>query len=143
MKRNKLLFSGFGFLILFICFLYTVPVFAANSDLSVKATIEVYSISGEEFLRDTHSIAYSVDDLSLIPKGLRRIFTMNSYEIEFPLKHPKYIMNDVDFQNQLFRVMGTGHPFVSMYRNIEKSFLILKKQGIRSFVNKLKKKMGR
>ena len=86
---------------------------------------------------------HSVDDLSLIPKGLRRIFTMNSYEIEFPLKHPKYIMNDVDFQNQLFRVMGTGHPFVSMYRNIEKSFLILKKQGIRSFVNKLKKKMGR
>ena len=64
MKRNKLLFSGFGFLILFICFLYTVPVFAANADLSVKATIEVYSISGEEFLRDTHSIAYSVDDLS-------------------------------------------------------------------------------
>lgn len=68
---------------------------------------------------------HSVDDLSLIPKGLRRIFTMKSYEIDFPLNHPKYIINDVAYQKKLFRVMGTGHPFVKTYRNVEKAFLLV------------------
>ena len=87
----------------------------------------------------THSAA----DLSLLPRGLRRIYTMNTYEIEFPLGHPKYIINDVEYQNALFRVMGTGHPFVQFYRNIEKSFLILTKQGFSPLVKKIKKKFGK
>lgn len=85
---------------------------------------------------------HSVDDLSLIPKGLRRIYTMNSYEIDFPLKHPKYVINDVDFQKQLFRVMGTGHPFVNKYRNIEKAFLLLRYKGLKAMINKVRKKFG-
>ena len=84
----------------------------------------------------THSAA----DLSLLPKGLRRIYTMNTYEIEFPLKHPKYIINDVEYQKALFRVMGTGHPFVQFYRNIEKSILILTKQGVKPLFSKIKNK---
>lgn len=55
---------------------------------------------------------HSASDLSLLPKGLRRIYTMNSYDVEFPLRHPKYIINDVEYQKALFRVMGSGHPFV-------------------------------
>lgn len=86
---------------------------------------------------------HSASDLSLLPKGLRRIYTMNTYDIDFPLKHPKYIINDVEYQRALFRVMGTGHPFVQFYRNIEKSFLLIKKQGLRPFISKLKKKLGR
>lgn len=85
---------------------------------------------------------HSVDDLSLIPKGLRRIYTMNSYEIDFPLNHPKYVINDVDFQKQLFRVMGTGHPFVNKYRNIEKAFLLLRYKGLKAMINKVRKKFG-
>ena len=26
-----------------------------------------------------------------LPKGYRRIFTMKRYEVEFPLKHPRYV----------------------------------------------------
>lgn len=85
---------------------------------------------------------HSVDDLSLIPKGLRRIYTMKSFEIDFPLKHPKYVINDVEFQNKLFRVMGTGHPFVNAYRNVEKAILLLRYQGVGSMLGKIKKKFG-
>lgn len=85
---------------------------------------------------------HSVDDLSLIPKGLRRIYTMKSFDIDFPLKHPKYVINDVEFQKQLFRVMGTGHPFVRMYRNVEKALLLLRHQGLKSMINKIRKKFG-
>lgn len=84
----------------------------------------------------THSAA----DLSLLPKGLRRIYTMKSFDdIEFPLKHPKYVIDDVEYQKALYRLMGTnGHPFVKFYRKIEKSFLIIRRQGFGAFINKLK-----
>lgn len=80
---------------------------------------------------------HSMSSLDLIPKGLRRIYTMQSYDIEFPLKHPKYMINDVEFQKQLFRVMGWGHPFVQMYRRIEKTILILRHEGMGSLLRKL------
>lgn len=81
---------------------------------------------------------HSMSSLNLIPKGLRRIYTMKSYEIEFPLKHPKYMINDVEFQRQLFRVMGWGHPFVQAYRRIEKAILILRHEGLRAVTQKVK-----
>ena len=46
---------------------------------------------------------------------------MNSYEIEFPLKHPKYVIEDVEYQKKLFRLMGTGHPVVQFCRKVEKA----------------------
>lgn len=85
---------------------------------------------------------HSVSDLKMIPKGLRRIYTMKRHEIEFPLKHPKYMINDVQFQKDLFRVMGTGHPMVKFYRYIEKSFLLLRYEGFGALINKVKRKLG-
>ncbi len=86
---------------------------------------------------------HSVSDLKLIPKGLRRIYTMKRYEIEFPLKHPKYMINDVQFQKDLFRVMGTGHPLVKWSRNVEKSLLLLRYEGVGSLLRKIKRKLGK
>ena len=87
----------------------------------------------------THSAA----DLSLLPRGLRKIYTMKSYEIDFPLVHPKYVIDDVEYQKALFRLMGTGHPWVNVYRKIEKSILILKKQGVKELSRKIDKKLRR
>ena len=84
---------------------------------------------------------HSTNSNAIIPRGLRRIFTMPSYEIEFPLKHPRYVINDVEFQKRLFRVMGTGHPAVQFYRKIEKSFLILKHEGMGALIRKIKKSL--
>ena len=83
---------------------------------------------------------HSTKSNNTIPKGLRRIYTMNSYDIEFPLKHPKYVINDVEFQKKLFRMMGTGHPMVQFFRRIEKAFLILRHEGVSSLFKKLKSK---
>ena len=83
----------------------------------------------------THSVA----DLSMIPKGLRKIFTMGTYDIQFPLQHPPYIINDVGYQKNLFRVMGVGHPLVQLWRNIEKVFLLLKHMGLKEVINKVKR----
>lgn len=81
---------------------------------------------------------HSVSGLEMIPIGLRRIFTMNRYETEFPLKHPPYVVVDVDFQKALFRLMGIGYPLVKIYRLFEKAFLILKHKGLKEFMKKYK-----
>jgi len=83
---------------------------------------------------------HSMSGIETIPRGLRKIYTMKSYEIEFPLKHPKYMINDVEFQKKLYRVMGYGHPFVRFWRKIEKSFLILKHNGVKALFRKVFKK---
>lgn len=81
---------------------------------------------------------HSMNNLDAIPRGLRRIYTMKAYEIEFPLKHPQYMINDVEFQRQLFRIMGVGHPYVQLYRRIEKAFLIWRQEGFHAMAQKVK-----
>lgn len=83
---------------------------------------------------------HSASGIEEIPHGLRRIYTMKSYEIEFPLKHPKYIIEDVDFQKKMNRLMGTGHPMVQLYRKFERSFLIMKYEGVNALLKKISKK---
>jgi hypothetical protein len=48
--------------------------------------------------------ANSVSSIRFMPRGLRSIYYMKTYTLEFPLKHPKYIIND---------------PMVKLFRNIE------------------------
>jgi len=110
-----------------------------NHQLNIVPTKNLIHNVGNSSEGGTHSTS-SVD---VIPKGLRRIFTMPAYEIEFPLKHPRYIIEDTVFLKQLYRVMGTGHPFVQFYRKIEKTFLILKYDGFSAMYDKIKRKINR
>lgn len=111
----------------------------ANHQLNIVSTYNQITNVGNTPEGGTHSVS----NLRLMPKGLRRIFTMNRYEIEFPLKHPKYMINDVQFQKDLFRVMGTGHPWVKFYRNIEKTLLLLRYEGFGTLFQKIKRKLGK
>lgn len=83
----------------------------------------------------THGAA----SLDLLPKGIRRIFNMKTYEYEFPLKHPPYIMENKEFLQKLYRVMGNGHPLVQLYRRVESLFYRMKRGDFSMF----KKKLGR
>lgn len=82
---------------------------------------------------------HSMSDLRLIPSGLRQIYTMKRYEIVFPLKHPKYMVEDLDFRRRLNRIMGKGHPWVQRWRLIEKAWLMLKYEGINALLKKIKR----
>ena len=61
------------------------------------------------------------------PKAYRRIFTMKRHELEFPLlKHPKYVVENVDFKERVYRINAWGHPFIKMSRSLEELFLNLR-----------------
>ena len=107
--------------------------------LNIVSTKNMIINNGNTFEGGTHS----TNSNNTIPHGLRSIFTMKQYEMDFPLKHPKYIINDVEYQKKLFRLMGWGHPFITLFRRIEKSLLIIRYEGVSSLVQTIQKKLRR
>lgn len=84
----------------------------------------------------THGAA----SLDLLPKGIRRIFNMKTYEYDFPLKHPPYMMEDLQFQKKLNRIMGKGYPMVRLYRRCESVIYRVRANGIGVITKKFRKK---
>lgn len=44
---------------------------------------------------------HGASDLRLLPKSVSKLFNMKRYEIDFPLKHPKYMMPDYNYEKQM------------------------------------------
>lgn len=57
-------------------------------------------------------------DLSLMPESMQRLFNMKTYEIEFPLKHAKFVIPDAEYQEKRDRIMARNHPFINFYRKL-------------------------
>jgi hypothetical protein len=51
---------------------------------------------------------HSAGGLHLLPRITRRLLYMETYEQSFPLKHPKYVVNDTLFIRKLHRAMSGG-----------------------------------
>lgn len=81
--------------------------------------------------------------LKTMPRGLRRIFTMKRYELEFPLKHPKYIMEYVPYKEALYRINAWGHPCVKMVRSIEELWLNLRYGNFSQIWKSVKRRIGK
>ena len=56
--------------------------------------------------------------LKKMPRGIQRIFNMKTYEIDFPIKHPVAVFPDYYHERNVYRIMGVGHPFMSLHRKI-------------------------
>ena len=61
--------------------------------------------------------------LKTTPRGLRHIFTMQRKELEFPLKHPKYVIENVSYKERLYRRNAWGHPWIKIGRSLEELWL--------------------
>lgn len=57
--------------------------------------------------------------LETMPKRLRRLFTMQRYELDFPLKHPRYVIENVDYLHTNYRTNAYGHPWVKIGYSLE------------------------
>ena len=60
------------------------------------------------------------------PRAYRRIFTMQRYELKFPLRHPPYIIENTPYKERLYRVNAWGHPWIKIGRSIEELALNLR-----------------
>ena len=76
------------------------------------------------------------------PRAYRRIFTMKRHEIEFPLRHPKYVIENVEYKERLYKTNAWGHPWIKMGRSIEELFLNLRYGNIKNIGNAISRRIG-
>lgn len=85
------------------------------------------------------SNASHADDFNLLPRGIRQVFGMPLYELEFPLKHPRYVIPDVIYEKRRNKIMGYNEPLVQFERTIERGWLLIKNGKIKKIFSKLSK----
>lgn len=83
------------------------------------------------------------DAYNLMPRAIRKIFNMKTYELEFPLKHPNYIVPDEDYFKAEKKILAHNYPVRAFFRRIERAFLILKYKGFKGIFKASKKKAKR
>lgn len=86
---------------------------------------------------------HSVTSVDMLPKGIRRIFNMKTYELEFPLKHPPYVLEDVRYRKAYFRRMGRGRPLIRLYRRLAGIILRVRLGGFGELRRLIGKRIGR
>lgn len=83
----------------------------------------------------------------MLPKGYRKIFTMDRYDLSFPLCHPENIVADKRHKRNVYRILAWDHPLIKISRSFEELFINLKygnfkniKNSVRNRFNKITKK---
>ena len=73
-----------------------------------------------------------------LPRAYRRIFEMGHHELEFPLRHPKYVIENVKYKDRMFRIQGWGHPWIKIGRSFEELWINLRKGNFKKIGTSIK-----
>ena len=65
---------------------------------------------------------------------------MKTYEIEFPLKHPHYVIPDESYFKAEKKILAINHPVRAFFRKFERAFLVLKYRGLKGILKVTKRK---
>lgn len=106
-----------------------------NSKLIIAPKVNLMSNIGL-----TAESANSVSDIKFVPRGLRPLYQLKLYEMEFPLKHPKYVFNDIEYCHKVDRLMRPN-KLISKYRKAESIFLRIIYGDFKNLIKKFKKKV--
>lgn len=86
---------------------------------------------------------HTAKTMSAMPKRLQKQYGMQTYEYEFPLKHPAFMFPDVNFEKEREKQLGVASRAQSFFGTVERAFRLLffgegKKlfSGIRKKLNK-------
>ena len=109
-----------------------------NSGLSIVPRVNMIANAGAT----DEGVHYSGGN-ELLPHGLRRIFEMKCHELEFPLRHPRYVIENVDYKDRLYRTMGWGHPWLKVLRSLEELWLNLRHGQFRHIGQALCNRIGK
>jgi hypothetical protein len=51
---------------------------------------------------------------------------MGRHEMQFPLRHPRHVIEHVAFKERVYRIMAWNHPFIKVGRSLEELWLNLR-----------------
>lgn len=92
-----------------------------NSQLAIVPRVNMVNNIG--ISADSTHFAGSV---ATLPRGYRRIFTMGRHDLDFPLRHPRDVVDHVAYRQRVYRVMGWRHPWIKTGRSLEELFINLR-----------------
>jgi hypothetical protein len=84
---------------------------------------------------------HGATSMDILPKGIKKIFYMKPHEIDFPLKHPKYVIEDGNYKKKIDRIMGNGYPLVQFYRLLESLIYRILKGDLSSIIKGFKRRL--
>lgn len=87
--------------------------------------------------------AAHADELKKMPRAIRKLFNMETYGIEFPIKHPQYVIPDVMYEKKRNKTLAYNMPFLKLHRKIETFFIALIQLDSVRVKRKLKKLFGK
>lgn len=85
--------------------------------------------------------------MNTLPRRMQQLLTMPTHPLEFPLRHPKYVIENVEYQKRVNRIMGWGHPWIKIGRSMEELYRNLRHGNFsrirEAIVHRFKKMTGR
>ena len=113
-----------------------------QSQLSIVPVVNMISNVGV-----TDDSTHFAGSISTLPHGYRRIFTMGRHDLEFPLRHPRYVVEHVEYRHRVYRVMAWRNPRIKVARSLEELYLNVIHGNWRfigrSIHNRIRKWMGK
>ena len=66
---------------------------------------------------------------------------MRHHDLEFPLRHPRSVIEDVEYKNRVFKVQAWGHPWIKVCRSFEELYLNLRHGNFKRIHSALKNRI--
>lgn len=86
-----------------------------NSRMSIFPACNMICNSGI-----SEDAAHFSGELKTIPKRMRKLLSMKSYDLQFPLRHPKYVIENMEYKDKVYRIMGWGkYSWIKIGRSLE------------------------
>ena len=111
-------------------------------DLEIYGQNRLYIIPKKNMMSNigcTENAVHSTE-YKLLPRAMKKIFNMETYELELPIKHPRYMIADRSYEKERAKIMATDSSVRRFFRRIE-SVLLSIRYGV--FFKKLKKRRAR
>jgi len=112
-----------------------------NSGLAIMPTRNMVSNLGAT----SNSAHYS--EFKAMPARLKRMFTMQRFDVDFPLRHPRYVIEEVSYWKRFYKANGWDSPWVKIGRSLEELFLNIRYGNWafigRSLARRCRKLLGR
>ena len=109
-----------------------------NSWLAIMPTRNMINNLGA-----TEGSTHYTGSLATMPRRLRRLFTMKRYELDAPLRHPRDVIEDVDFKERVYRTYAYGHPMIKIGRSLEELWLNLRYGNFSYIIKSVRRRMAK
>ena len=128
------------------------PTFMKKIEAYSRETLHEGHVAGSEFWIEFSM--YAQNRLQIIPKynminnigygdssehakgfeylnsDTKKLFNMKTYEYEMPLKHPKYVIPDVEYEKKRNVLLGYNNKWADFKHRVETNFLRIKHDGL-------------